>query len=280
MGGGSVSPPRDRNYGKETRDTLRAQIDLAPAVFRARSSQKFGDPAYSRLALSTLESSLFGGGGQEGLLSLYSQARPQIQAWERDSLRTQRQGDIDDIGSLGGAARDSLRKANPDSAELLDTLNEQAIGDLQLGGELDPLETRRAVQDTLGSLSGRGFGQGSDNDLLMAAMNTYGSGQNMKNQRRQFAGNVLAGNQAFYGDPFQQVLGRPSQTTNQLLNTAQAGTGQQRASEGINPESAYAGDVFNTNYNAAAAARIATANNKAAITGAAIGAAGSVASSL
>jgi hypothetical protein len=48
----------------------------------------------------------------------------------------------------------------------------------------------------------------------------------------------------------------------------------------FDPFSAYGADVANTNFNAQAAANIATANNKTAITAAGIGAAGSAASAL
>jgi hypothetical protein len=280
MGGGSVSTPPDRNYAAESRSNLQAQVQLAPQLFAARANEDYGDPAQTRLALSTLDTALFGGGDTEGLLSLYGRARPQLQQWERDALRTQRGDDITAIGDYAGASREALRKANPDNASLIDTLNQQAQHDLGLGAELDPREMRRSVQGTLGSLSGRGFGQGSNNDLLMAAMAAYGGGQDVQNQRRAFAGQVAGLNQAFYGDPFQQVLGRPSQTTNQLMNLGQQGAGQQRTNTFLNPETAYGQDVFNTNYNANAASRIASANNSAAITGAAIGAAGSVGSSL
>jgi hypothetical protein len=83
-------------------------------------------------------------------------------------------------------------------------------------------------------------------------------------------------------DPSLAILGRPSQGAAQ--GQALLGQGQQGASGAgpslFNPESAYAGDIFNTNYNANAAANIASANNKTALIGAGISAAGSAASSM
>ena len=71
-------------------------------------------------------------------------------------------------------------------------------------------------------------------------------------------------NQAFYGDPFAAILGRPSGSSAQgLVNQAQ-GFGP---SQVFDPYNQYFGEAYASNANAANAANIAGANNKAAIIG-------------
>jgi hypothetical protein len=48
----SAKAPPPRDYAKETRDTLQAQIDLAPELFAAEASEEFGRPAEARLMTS------------------------------------------------------------------------------------------------------------------------------------------------------------------------------------------------------------------------------------
>jgi hypothetical protein len=62
-------------------------------------------------------------------------------------------------------------------------------------------------------------------------------------------------------------------------NVVGQGAGLSAGSQ-FNPESGYAADIFNTNFNSQAAANIASANNKTALTAAGISAAGKVGSSM
>ena len=48
MGGTNVEAPTPRDYGSETRDTLQAQVDLAPELYAAQA--RFG-PLYQDLDL-------------------------------------------------------------------------------------------------------------------------------------------------------------------------------------------------------------------------------------
>lgn len=271
--------PEPRSYGRETAATLRAQLKYAPKLFAARSSEEYGDPAETRLGLSTLEQALFGGGGQMGLLDLADRAQPRQQAQELTAQRAQRQADIDAIREMGGASREALRTANPDTTRLLDELNRQANEDLALGTRLNPMELRAAQQDSRSNRTRQGFGQGSENDLLSEALNLLLQGRGQQDRSRAFAGGVAQANQGFYGDPFQQILGRSS-GGGALGGLLQQAAGQQRGTSAFNPESAYASDIYNTNYNADAAARIASANNRGALGGAVIGATAQIGSSL
>lgn len=92
---------------------------------------------------------------------------------------------------------------------------------------------------------------------------------------------AIANQQATFFDPFQGVLGRSSGNigTNQgLFGNAGATTAGANAytQQMFNPFNAYASDLYNTNYNAQAAANIANANNRAGILGGLLGGLGSL----
>ena len=57
---GDVEAPPPRDYGRETRDTLEAQIELAPYLYAAEMSQQYGRPAYARAEQDMLWESLLG----------------------------------------------------------------------------------------------------------------------------------------------------------------------------------------------------------------------------
>ncbi len=86
---------------------------------------------------------------------------------------------------------------------------------------------------------------------------------------------------ATFTDPFQGVLGRSSSNfgTNQQLFGNAAGTAGASASATrgmFDPFNAYASDLYNTNYNAQAAANIATGNNRAGVLGGLFGGLGAL----
>lgn len=96
---------------------------------------------------------------------------------------------------------------------------------------------------------------------------------------RSFATQLVGLRQATASDPFQAVLGRPSAAFAQAQGMQNQGVGlQQMAGPALfNPESSYANNIYGGNQQAQNAANIATASNRAAITGSIIGAAGKIA---
>lgn len=102
-------------------------------------------------------------------------------------------------------------------------------------------------------------------------------------RRAQEDANYQQAFQNFVGtqyDPFQGVLGRTStnQGSNAGLFGAGAGTAanSQNAMNQFNPYTQYAGDLYNTNFNANQANQISGRNNSAGLWGAALGAVGTV----
>lgn len=305
---GSVSTPPDRNYGQETRDTLKAQVDLAPDQYAANAQFQ---PLYAGLQTDVAKRSLLGANGNDGLLSLYQNAvQPQLSQISSGANTAQRTADINDVANLGPGAVAAIKAANPEQQALLKQANagvagqanedplvtmlrQQAADELGRGASLDPSLARQVQQTTRAGQAARGFGYGMP-DLQQEALFTGQAAEQLRQNRRNFAsgvvgltgqdrtqrlgnlGQVAQMNAAGNVDPMMAILGRSSTAYNPGMIQQGYGAAQQSGANLFNPESAYAGDIYNTNYNGAAAAKIASANNQSALIGAGISAAGSI----
>jgi hypothetical protein len=292
--------PAPRNVGQETRDTLQAQVDLAPAVYASEAQYR---PEYAQLDNQIMRDNLLGKGTDPGLLNLFeTQIAPRASALDATTATKQRTADIADVEALGPRAAAAFKAANPDQAALLAKLNEQALGtgasdienelnkqamsDLQLGGNISADENRNVQQYTRGIFQKKGL-TNSNPAIFAEALNRSEFSRNRLNERRGFAqsvdqysnerkgadrsflGNVTQLNSSATLDPFMTILGRPS-TANQTgqAQFQNAGFSVNSGPQLFNPMNPYAQDVYDSNYNGAAAAGIAGANNKAAAFGA------------
>lgn len=268
--GTSIDAPAPRDYGQETRDTLQAQVDLAPAKYAAES--RFA-PLYQDLQLRLLAEAA------PKLMQVYGQdIVPVLSQIEADATRRQRQADITAVQDLGPESLAALRAANPQQAELLDAMQSDAMAGLRAGSGLTPEQASRVQQSSRQAWSSRGLGY-SPAAGLDEVMRTHSAGSAEQDRRRNYAGQVFNAQRSAYGDPFQMVLGRPSAT----FSAAQGyGAQAQGFNPGalFNPESQYAGDIANQNYQGTLSARTASAANQTALIGAGMQAAGSAASSM
>lgn len=269
-----VEAPPPQNYGQQTRDTLQAQIDLAPALLKAEQTTR---PGYTELDLQQLNHTLFGSGGGNGLAEMYSRLTGEMSKASAASASGQREADIGDVSRLGPMAIEALRRANPAQFALLDELNSQAKGDLEAGSTLTPDMAREIEQYVRKGQSARGMVSGPS-ALYQEAMTLGSAGQALKDSRRRFAAGMIPINQSVLGDQFMQILGRPSTTmsaTGGVLGQGSAmasGIGPQV----FQPESQLAADIANNNYQGTLAARTATASNRGSIFGGALGAFGAL----
>lgn len=151
---------------------------------------------------------------------------------------SQRAADINDVATLGPQAREAILAANPDQAALLSRLNQQAVAGLDAGSGLTPEEQRAMQQASRAAFAARGT-SGTNGALADELLKQFDLGQQLLRQRQGFAGNVLGYNQAVVGDPFQQILGRPS-------TAAVQGQGMIPGNL-FNPESSYYGNLANSN---------------------------------
>jgi len=344
---GDVAAPPPRDYYAETRDTLQAQVDLAPALARSEAMYR---PVYTALDLADLnymlrgsaaipqgafdgplktttttsdgspqtlaeagreaglgddkngkspspsggstETSPSGGstpttttnasipnymGNQKGLLALYEEdINPTLSRIEAKDRQDRIAGEMEAISRYAKPVSDTLREATGNAA-LLDELNQQALSELQSGAALDPSLRREIQQGVRAGQAARGMGYGT-RDLADEATVTALQAEQLRRNRQAFAQSMVGINQATGGDPFLAILGRPSQAfqASQGIGGQAYGMSQGIGNKIFNPESQYAADVYNTNYQGQLAANTATAANKTAITGAVIGAAGSI----
>ena len=262
----SVEAPAPRNYAAETRDTLQAQLDLAPQKYAAEA--QFA-PKYQALQLGLLQQAT------PELLALYKeQIAPTMGEVEAAARSRSRAGDIADISALGPQARAAIKAASPEQAALADTLTAQAQSGLAAGSRLTPEQQRMVEQQTRSGLAARGMAQGPSG-ALQEAVRSQMAGAGLQQQRQQQAMGALGASQGVYGDVFQQVLGRPSQAfagSQSFLGQAQGFNPGQL----FNPESQYAANIMSGNQQSQLAARTASAANTTALIGAGMSAASSL----
>ena len=60
MGGTDYNYPQQPSYGESMRESLQAQVDLAPQLYQAEASQQYGRPAYAQLETDILRNTLLG----------------------------------------------------------------------------------------------------------------------------------------------------------------------------------------------------------------------------
>lgn len=261
---------------QEGRETLQAQIDLAPDQYAAR--QQF-DPLYADLNVQTLRRALLGTDQSPGLIATYQQIEPELTKMAAAAQSGQRERDVADVERLGGRATAALRGADPTATALEDALAKQAMEGLSSGASLDPQLRDQVAQEVRSAQAARGFGfSGSDADVEGLFLGREANA--MRQQRQGFATDVAARRRATTGDPFMAILGRPSSALSQAGSIVGQAGGAASGAPSFDPFTSYGADLYNTNFNAKAAAKIAQANNDTAITAAGISAAGSAASAL
>jgi hypothetical protein len=268
-----------RDPGKETADTLRSQLemeqgtgqfkDLGPRINIERQYR----PQYTQLDNDTARAALYGDKGNNGMLALMGESGPELARINQAALRTQRAGDLADVSALAGSARTAYDQLNPEGAAMLKRINALRMEELENPYAMSANQRRASEQNVRGAQGVRGLGMGPT-DAFQEAMYLGDRQRGLYNERLQGAGQTIGMNQAFYGDPFQQILGRPSGSSAQGLYQQAAGVGPDQV---FDPYSSYFGNAYGFNSNAQNASAIAGSNSKAAIKGATIGAIGQVA---
>ena len=150
---------------------------------------------------------------------------------------------------------------------MLKRINQLRMEELENPYAMSPSQRRDSEQNVRGAQGARGMGYGPT-DAFQEAMYLGDRQRGLYNERLQGAAQTIGMNQSFYGDPFQQILGRPSGSSAQGLYQQAAGVGPQQV---FDPYSSYFGNAYNFNANAQNASSIAQANNQSAMTGALIG---------
>lgn len=271
----SADAPPPRDYAKETRDTLQAQVDLAPELYAAEASQEYGRPAEARLNLEILRDVMRGSEGTPGLLELYEQdIMPGLARADVAGLDVTREGDIAAVERLGPRATEAFRQANPEQAALMAELNRQAQSELAAGAALPPALSRELEQQVRGAQAARGMGYGMA-DVGQESLVKGLQAEQLQRRRQAFASQVVGLNAATSADPFMAILGKPGVGMGAAQGFAAQGQGM-APQQMFNPESAYAGSLAAGNYNAALNASIASANARAGVASGAMQGLGSI----
>jgi len=278
-------PPPERDLGEEAREIMQVQLDMAPDIFASELEYR---PKYAALDL--------------GILGF---SQPVIDSIQSRSNTMMRGADIRDIEQLGPRAVDAVRASNPNVKRLLDEMSDSAYDDLLRAGELSPDQIRHVEQASRAAYNDRGL-ERSNSAILDEVTNNFKTRLAMEDRARSYAGDVLGYEKSFV-DPALMVTGKPSSSLGFARSTANAGAqgptmfdpfgnayaGNLYGQNASNANSMYNtnagllsnqylaqtggyGDIWNTAYNAQAAADIAEINRRAAVQGATIGAVGSI----
>ena len=263
---GDVEAPPPRDYGQETADTLETQIRLAPKLFA--SEERFR-PEYANLE-RRIQLEQLGIDPEIGLLEAFEDyIAPSLVRQERAGV----EGDIDMLRELGPQLVQAQRAADPLAESIRQSVMAEALEDMQAGAGMTAQETRDVDEQTLAMAAQRGLvGQNvSDYDRMKAKL--LGDRQ-AKAQRMQ---NASAAYGLGQGDPLLALTGRRMNTgANVAQQFGTAGYGLESSPAIFNPESAYAGALSTQNWQGQMDARAATAANRASMTGALLGAGGSI----
>ena len=264
--GSSYSPKLREPYRNETRETLQAQIDLMPQLFGAESKWQ---PRFAQMQMDIQQQMA------PQIMGMMEQFQPRLAAMDRQTLQAQREADIGAMEKLGPRALDAMRGLDPAKTKLMDSLTQQAQEGVDAGGALSGMEQRRYTQNVRGAQAARGMGMGPSDAAYEAAELQLG-GERRQQQRTSEGYRALGMRQGMMGDPFMQILGKPS-GVNPMMAMQAAGQGRGYSPGALfNPESNYAANIYSGNQQAINTQRMAQMQGQNALMGAGIGALGSI----
>lgn len=253
-----VKTPPPRDYGSEITDTMRSQIMLQPELYAAE--EKWA-PRYQDLSLRLL------GQAAPQLMQIYrDDIYPGLSEMSLDAESRQREADILSIEQLGPRSMEALRGADPRKAGLLDSLTDDAEAGMAAGNRLTPRQSRNVTQAGRAAYAARGIVH-SPNAVLGEVVSNSMAGEAEQDRRRALAAGVIGERARAYGDPFAQIMARPS-AVSAMAPGYMAGAGGFDPGQIFQPESQYAADLIAGNRQTKLAADTATSANNTAIIGA------------
>ena len=263
----SPKRPKPRDYAKETRDTLEAQADLFPRFMELE--MEYG-PKMAQAQFDIAKQIA------PQVVDMLGEISPELQRQDIETARMRREADVADIEQYGKRAVDAIRATDPAQQALLDAMNEQVLGDLQKGGELDAYSERQIRQGKRADLGARGISPGSIRALGLEELVTQEGRERRKAQRFASAAQMAGINKATGADAAMLITGRPS-TVNAGMASGVFGQGASfNAGQLFNPESQYAGSLANQNLQTELGFNVAKSNMKNQLVGSVFGAAGNM----
>jgi len=267
MGSTKVQAPPPRDYYKESMDTMRAQIDMAPAMLDAERKLV---PQWQQLQLEQMR------GQSNNLQTFYGEVMTPF-----SKLAGQYATEMGNnaMTPLGQGSRKAYEASLGGGAEIQNTLRASAMNDLSAGRGLTGEMNKYAQQSAREAMAARGLT--GNQAVAQEVMNNYQLGNMREDRARTFAGAVLASDQNIasagynqYGAPMMQGMMQGFSPTGIAANAM--GMNQSLGPTYINPQDQMAQNIYANNYNGQMQANVATAQNNAAMWGGAMSAAGSM----
>jgi hypothetical protein len=201
------------------------------------------DPRYQKLALD-----------------MYGQAVPSINNVLNQANSATRASTMSDLANYGGQGVNAIRGMNPGQTSIYDTLVSRAQSQLAAGNRLTPNQTYSALNPSRSDWANRGFDRNTLPAQLDEAVALSRTGDNVEQQRQQFAAGVANMGNEFYTRPAMgSILGTGSNAAGSVGSVMNTG---RDANQGL---MAYGSDLFNTNYNEEATRNLAEYNGRAGL---------------
>jgi hypothetical protein len=215
--------PTPVDPGKSALDFIRSMSspELQNRLLQAEQTYR---PKYTELELADINTLLRGTEDQAGLLDIQDEASRRAAGIGQELTTAQREADIADVEALGGRATEALRSADPMQKALLEQINQMSQDQFARSGRLTPEQMRNAQQQA--RLAGASRGRVGDQGTV--ASEILNREQALRNRRLEAlqTGQLAFGmNQATAADPFQAILGRPSQAPGMGMASSQFAAG-------------------------------------------------------
>ena len=147
MGGSTdINYPRQPTYGESLRESLGAQIDLAPQLFTAAKSEQYGEPAWAQLKTDVLRDTVLGAerfvpaAGQEEAYAAGPIPETRLATEAEMGVQTGPGPFSRDWSLEGEAPAESLVVAPPEGWDWVGGSREASDGMLQRTGEPPPMQ--------------------------------------------------------------------------------------------------------------------------------------------
>jgi len=262
MGSTKVQAPPPRDYYKEMQDTIRAQIDMAPLLLE---NERKLVPQWQQLQMEQMRSQA------NNLRTFYGEVMDPFAQLAGDYARSMGQYAME---PLGLSTRKAYEASLGGGQELQNLMRKQAMDDLNAGTSLTPEMQRMAQQASRSASTARGL-TNSNLGIADEVLNSYNLGLQRQNLARTFATTVLGNDMSIAGNAYNQygspmMAGMMQGFSPTGIATSALGLNQNLGPQYLRPESQYASNIYQSNYNADLQARVASAQNKAGVIGGAM----------
>jgi hypothetical protein len=256
----NISAPNYQDVMGQYFGNLSGYTQGMPLTFAAERQWK---PRYTELGLQNTGRELYGTQNAPGLLSMYGDVTGAMAGAQNRANLISNVGLTQNLGAVGPAAFQAYQGMNPDQAGLMSNLSRTAQQGLAAGSSMTPDQNRLFSQQIRGAQAARGMGYGPS-DVFNESMGLTQFGNQLQQQRQQFGQGVAQLGQQYQAPLLSALLGQsnaPMMGQNFLGGAQQTAMGAQPTM--VNPQTQY--DIYNTGYNATAAANIANQNSQVAM---------------